>query len=77
MDALYSETASITVMEIVAIGVDLWLAGPATVGDVRFWSSLVSLTTGLVAAYPVNVLLVRWGVKEGMMDPREYRSAEA
>ena len=41
-------------------------------GDAIFWSSLiVSLTAGLVAAYPVNVLLIRFGVKEGMMDPRE------
>ena len=71
-DAFYSESASITVMEIVAIGVDLWLAGGATMGDPLFWSSLVfSLTAGLVAAYPVNVLLVRFGVKEGMHDPRE------
>jgi hypothetical protein len=71
-DAFYSESASITVMEIVAIGVDLWLAGGATMGDVLFWSSLVfSLTAGLIAAYPVNVLLVRFGVKEGMHDPRE------
>jgi hypothetical protein len=71
-DAFYSESASITVMEIVAIGVDLWLAGGATMGDPLFWSSLVfSLTAGLIAAYPVNVLLVRFGVKEGMHDPRE------
>lgn len=71
-DAFYSETASITVMEIVAIGVDLYLAGDAGMGDRLFWSSLVfSLTCGLVAAYPVNVLLIRLGVKEGMHDPRE------
>ncbi len=38
-DAFYSETASITMMEIVAI-------------------------------YPVNVLLVRFGVKEGMHNPK-------
>ncbi len=71
-DAFYSETASITVMEIVAISVDLLLAGTATLGEPLFWSSLiVSLTAGLAAAYPVNVLLIRWGVKEGMHDPRE------
>lgn len=41
-------------------------------GDIRFWSSLlISLTCGLVAAYPVNVLLIHYGVKEGMMDPRD------
>lgn len=72
-DAFYSETASITVMEIVAISVDLWLAQNAGMGDVLFWSSLVlSLTMGLIAAYPVNVILIRLGVKEGMHDPREH-----
>ena len=71
-DAFLSETPSITVMEIVAIGTDLTLAGRATMGDTIFWSSLiVSLTMGLLAAYPVNVLLLHFGVKEGMMDPRE------
>lgn len=71
-DAFYSETASITVMEIVAIGVDLYLAGSATMADALFWSSLiVSLTAGLAAAYPVNLVLIRLGVKEGMRDPRE------
>jgi hypothetical protein len=75
-DALYSETASITVMEIVAISVDLLLAGKATMDDAVFWVSLVvSLTAGLAAAYPVNVLLIRLGVKEGMHDPREMASA--
>ncbi|MBF9031900.1 DUF4396 domain-containing protein [Rhodobacterales bacterium HKCCE3408] len=74
-DAVLSETPSIAVMEIVAIGVDLTLARNAGMGDALFWSSLiVSLTCGLIAAYPVNVLLIRWGVKEGMMDPREQVS---
>lgn len=71
-DSAYSETASITVMEIVAIGVDLWLAGKSTMGDVLFWSSLVvSLTLGLVAAYPVNVILIKLGIKEGMHNPKK------
>ena len=70
-DAIWSETPSITVMEVVAIGVDLTLAGDAGMGEALFWSSMiVSLTCGLIAAYPVNVLLIRMGVKEGMMDPR-------
>jgi hypothetical protein len=70
-DAFYSETASITVMEIVAIGTDIWLAGEATMGEALFWSSLAfSLTMGLIAAYPVNVLLVKFGVKEGMHNPK-------
>lgn len=70
-DALWSETPSITVMEIVAIGVDLTLAGDAGMGDVLFWSSMiVSLTCGLIAAYPVNLILIRMGIKQGMMDPR-------
>lgn len=70
-DAFLSESPSIVVMEVVAIGVDLVFAGNAGMGDPRFWASLVlSLMTGYVAAYPVNVALVHWGVKEGMMDPR-------
>lgn len=70
-DAIYSESASIIVMEAVAIGSDLFLAGEATMGDARFWSSLtVSLTLGLLAAYPVNALLIRFGVKEGMGSPK-------
>ena len=32
---------------------------------------VVSLSLGLLAAWPVNVLLIRFGVKEGMHDPRE------
>lgn len=75
-DAAYSDTASIVVMEIVAIGVDLWLAGDAGLGEALFWSSMVvSLTLGLLAAWPVNVLLMLFGVKEGMHDPRERAHA--
>ncbi|MFB6236058.1 MAG: DUF4396 domain-containing protein [Halopenitus sp.] len=71
-DAFYTETPSITVMEVVAIGTDLWLAGEAGMTDVLFWSALVfSLSLGLLAAYPVNVLLIHFGVKEGMMNPAE------
>jgi len=70
-DAAYAETASIAIMEIVAIGIDLYLAGDATMGEPLFWTSLLlSLTCGLLAAYPVNVALIAWGVKEGMHDPR-------
>lgn len=71
-DALYSETPSITVMETVAIGTDILLAGEAHISDLLFWTALIfSLTLGLVAAYPVNVLLIEFGVKEGMMNPKE------
>jgi hypothetical protein len=70
-DALLSETPSITVMEVTAIGLDLWLAGRATIGEPLFWASLViSLSCGLIAAYPVNVALIYFGVKEGMMNPK-------
>jgi hypothetical protein len=76
IDTFYSDTATIAVMEISAIGLDLWLAAEATVGEVLFWSSLiVSLTVGLVVAYPVNVLLVKLGVKSGMADPRDTEAA--
>ncbi|MFP4044113.1 MAG: DUF4396 domain-containing protein [Rhodosalinus sp.] len=75
-DSLVSETASIVMMEVVAIGVDLWLAGGAGLGDVLFWTAMMtSLTLGLFAAWPVNVALVRFGVKEGMHDPREMAKA--
>ncbi|MFB6095288.1 MAG: DUF4396 domain-containing protein, partial [Halodesulfurarchaeum sp.] len=71
-DALYSETPSITVMEIVAIGTDVWLAADAHMGQVLFWSSLVfSLSLGFVAAYPVNLWLISRGVKAGMQNPAE------
>jgi hypothetical protein len=74
-DAFYTETPSITVMEVTAIGTDLWLAGEAHIGSVLFWSALAfSLTVGLLAAYPVNVALVAGGVKEGMQNPRSAAS---
>lgn len=70
-DAVISESASIVVMEAVAIGVDIWLAGDATIAEPLFWAALVvSLNAGLLAAWPVNVLLVRLGVKEGMSAPQ-------
>jgi hypothetical protein len=76
IDTFYSDTATIAVMEFAAIGMDLWLAASATMGDVLFWTSLAfSLTVGLLAAYPVNVLLVYLGVKSGMADPRDTRTA--
>ena len=57
--------------ETVAITVDLYFACGATMHDLLFWSSLVfSLTMGLIAAYPVNVLLIHLGVKEGMHSPK-------
>lgn len=66
-DAVYTESASIAVMEIVAIGVDLFLAQGARMTDILFWSSLIfSLTMGFIAAYSVNVVLINLGVKEGM-----------
>ena len=70
-DAFISETPSIAAMELVAIGSDLLIAGQATWSEPVFWSSIiVSLSLGLLAAYPINVLLIRFGIKDGMMDPR-------
>ncbi|WP_276270771.1 DUF4396 domain-containing protein [Haloarcula litorea] len=78
VDALYSETPSITVMEIVAIGTDLLLAAEAAITDVLFWSGLIfSLSLGFLAAYPVNVALVHVGVKEGMDNPAEMEGQAA
>lgn len=64
-------------MESVAITTDLYLGGQSTMGDALFWSSLyVSLTLGLFAAWPANLLLIRYGLKGGMGDPRnEEQSA--
>ncbi|MBX0296736.1 DUF4396 domain-containing protein [Halomicroarcula sp. F27] len=71
-DAFYSETPSITIMEIAAIGTDLLLAGGAKWTTPLFWTALLfSLTIGFIAAYPVNVALIMVGVKEGMGNPAE------
>lgn len=49
----------------------LWLAGKAGMSEPLFWSSLVfSLSVGLVAAYPVNVLLIHLGINKGMHNPK-------
>ncbi|MFC7046171.1 DUF4396 domain-containing protein [Halobacteriaceae archaeon GCM10025711] len=75
-DALYSETPSITIMEITAIGTDLLLASQAKMNQPLFWASLAfSLSVGFVAAWPVNVLLVKLGVKEGMQNPAEMKQS--
>jgi hypothetical protein len=72
LDALYSETPSITVMEITAIGTDLLIASQAHVSDLLFWGALVfSLSVGYVFAFPVNAVLVHFGVKEGMENPAQ------
>ncbi|WP_049987151.1 DUF4396 domain-containing protein [Halobellus rufus] len=76
-DALYSETPSITIMEITAIGSDLLLASRAHMGDLLFWTALAfSLSLGFLAAFPVNVALVSLGVKEGMKNPAEMGSSQ-
>ena len=71
-DALWSETPSITLMEIAAIGTDLLLASEALITDVLFWLALAfSLSIGFLVAWPVNIALVSFGVKEGMSDPSQ------
>lgn len=78
IDTFYADTATIAAMEVTAIGVDLWLAAQATMGDILFWTSLiVSLTVGLMTAYPVNLLLIALGVKGGMGDPRDTAGGHA
>lgn len=72
LDALCSETPSITIMEIAAIGTDLLIASQAHISDLLFWGTLVfSLSVGFVFAFPVNAALVHFGVKEGMKNPAE------
>lgn len=74
-DAFLTETPSITVMEVAAIGTDLLLAGGAGWRTPLFWTALLfSLTVGFVFAYPVNVALIHLGVKEGMGNPKETTS---
>ncbi|MDS0301066.1 DUF4396 domain-containing protein [Halogeometricum sp. S1BR25-6] len=71
-DALLSETPSITVMEVFAIGTELLLASQTHMGEILFWTALAfSLSIGFLVAWPVNVLLVKYGVKEGMSNPAE------
>lgn len=75
IDTFYSDTLTIAVMEVTAISLDLWLSADAVMTEPLFWGSLIfSLSIGLVAAYPVNVLLVYLGVKGGMGDPRRTQS---
>jgi hypothetical protein len=70
-DSLLTETPSIAIIEIVAMGVAVWLSGAATARDTLFWSSLVvSVACGLLVTYPVNLWLIAHGVKEGLMDLR-------
>lgn len=74
--AFVAETISIVVMEAVAISTDLYLGAGATLTDARFWTSLyISLSFGLFAAWPANILLIRFGLKGGMADPRDEEAA--
>lgn len=76
--AFVAETISIVVMESVAITTDLYLGGKSTMGDALFWNSLfVSLSLGLFAAWPANYLLIRYGLKGGMGDPRDVHGQHA
>ena len=70
-DSVVAESLSITAMEVSALSVNTALAGDARIGDPVFWGALIiSLSVGLLVAYPVNVLLIRFGVKEGMHNPK-------
>jgi len=78
LDALYSETPSITIMEIAAIGTDLLIASQAHISDLLFWGALAfSLSVGFVFAYPVNAALVYFGVKEGIKTPAEMGQSQS
>jgi hypothetical protein len=74
-ESLYSETLSIGVFEIVAVGADLILAPTAGVTSVLFWMALfVSLSIGYLLVYPLNAGLISRGVKGGMSNPAEAGS---
>lgn len=67
-----TETPSITVGEISAIGTDLPLTAGAGWLEPLFRTALVlSLSVGFAVAYPVDVLLVAFGGKEEMGNPAE------
>ncbi|KXS53044.1 MAG: multicopper oxidase-like protein [Marinobacter sp. T13-3] len=71
--AFVAESISIVVMEFVAITTDLY---KSTMNDALFWSSLyISLSLGLFAAWPANLLLIKYGLKGGMGDPRDEDAA--
>jgi hypothetical protein len=75
-DSVTSETLSITTMETAAVSLDLYLIRGITDGlaDPLFWVALfISLSFGFIVAYPVNILLINYGVKEGMMNPQMLR----
>lgn len=73
--AFVAESISISVMEAVAISTDFYLGGEAGMSDAQFWSSLyVSLSLGLFAAWPANILLIHLGIKGGMGDPRDEQA---
>ena len=64
--AFHSETASIAVVEVAAI------AGEATMSEPRFRAApVVSLSAGLLAAHPVNLLLNSRDVAGRMVNPAE------
>jgi hypothetical protein len=72
-ESLYSETLSIGVFEIAAIGTDLILA--PTAGVTFFWMAMfVSMILGYLVTYPLNVGLISRGVKGGMANPAEAGS---
>lgn len=74
-ESVYSETLSIGVFEIAAIGADLILAPTAGMTSVLFWMAMfVSMILGYFVSYPLNVGLVSRGVKGGMANPAEAGS---
>lgn len=78
-DALSTETASITIMEIAAVTTDIYLMGgrPQILTDPFFWVAIfTSLSIGFIIAYPVNIYLIKNGVKSGMMNPQHYGEKE-
>lgn len=76
-EAFYSESAVVTVMEIVGTPTFLAFASTAGLGDTRFWSSLVfSIIAGVALAAPFNFALVLLGMKREPYDPDRPRTRE-
>ncbi len=76
--ALAADTLSIVVMEIVDNAIMLLIPGAmeAGLGDLLFWGSLVvALAIAFVAAFPVNLWLIRRGRGHAVVHPHHGHHA--
>lgn len=77
--ALASDTASITVMEVVDNAIMLVIPGAmeAGLGDVLFWISMaVALLIAWVVAFPVNRWLISRGMGHAVVHEHHHHASE-